>query len=89
MPYHAEHHAHPALPFHSLPAAHRLLAARIAVQASGYLAVQREILHGLAARRLAKDRGSRARPQAIQSGAIGSDRRRSTPMPSPQRTQIQ
>jgi fatty acid desaturase len=89
MPYHAEHHAHPALPFHSLPAAHRLLATRIAVQASGYLAVQREILHGLAARSLPKQRGSRARPQAIQSGAIGSDRRRSTPMPSPQRTQIQ
>jgi fatty acid desaturase len=91
MPYHAEHHAHPALPFHSLPAAHRLLTARIAVQASGYLAVQREILSGLAARarpetgarRLPADR--RAPPQAVQSGVIG---RRSARTSSPQRTQI-
>ena len=44
MPYHAEHHAHPALPFHALPAAHRVLRARIAVQAPGDVAVHREIL---------------------------------------------
>ena len=48
MPYHAEHHACPALPFHALPAAHRLLRSRIAVQARGYVAVHREILAGLA-----------------------------------------
>lgn len=47
MPYHAEHHAYPALPFHALPAAHRILKARIAVQASGYVAVHREIVAGL------------------------------------------
>ena len=47
MPYHAEHHACPALPFHALPAAHRLLQARIAVQARGYVAVHRAILAGL------------------------------------------
>jgi fatty acid desaturase len=47
MPYHAEHHAYPALPFHALPAAHDILKARIAVQAPGYLAVQREIVAGL------------------------------------------
>ena len=46
MPYHAEHHAHPALPFHALPKAHVLLKARIAVQADGYVAVQREIIEG-------------------------------------------
>jgi fatty acid desaturase len=44
MPYHAEHHAYPALPFHALPAAHRALAPRIAVQAPGYMAVHREII---------------------------------------------
>jgi fatty acid desaturase len=44
MPYHAEHHAYPWLPFHALPAAHRLLAGRIAIQASGYVAVNREII---------------------------------------------
>ena len=43
MPYHAEHHAYPALPFHALPAAHQVLRDRIAVQMPGYLAVQREI----------------------------------------------
>jgi fatty acid desaturase len=44
MPYHAEHHAYPALPFHALPKAHALLKARIAVQAPGYIAVHREII---------------------------------------------
>jgi fatty acid desaturase len=44
MPYHAEHHAYPWLPFHALPAAHRLLEPEIAVQASGYVAVNREII---------------------------------------------
>jgi fatty acid desaturase len=44
MPYHAEHHAYPWLPFHALPAAHRLLEPEIAVQASGYVAVNREIV---------------------------------------------
>jgi fatty acid desaturase len=47
MPYHAEHHAYPALPFHALPAAHELLKERIAVQAEGYVEVNREILSGL------------------------------------------
>jgi len=44
MPYHAEHHAYPALPFHALPAAHRALSPRIAIQARGYIAVHREII---------------------------------------------
>jgi fatty acid desaturase len=48
MPYHAEHHACPWLPFHALPAAHRLLEEKIAVQASGYIAVNREIIQTLA-----------------------------------------
>jgi fatty acid desaturase len=47
MPYHAEHHAYPALPFHALPAAHGILKARIAVQAAGYVAAHREIVAGL------------------------------------------
>ena len=48
MPYHAEHHACPWLPFHALPAAHRLLEGKIAIQASGYVAVNREIISKLA-----------------------------------------
>ena len=47
MPYHVEHHAYPALPFHGLAAAHELLKDKIAVQAPGYIAVHREILVGL------------------------------------------
>ena len=46
MPYHAEHHAYPALPFHALPGAHALLKGHIAVQAPGYLAAQRQIIAG-------------------------------------------
>ncbi len=51
MPYHAEHHAYPALPFHALPAAHRLLADEIEVQAPGYLTVHRALLSQLRAGR--------------------------------------
>jgi fatty acid desaturase len=43
MNLHTAHHAYPALPFHALPAADRLLAPHILVRSRGYLAVQREI----------------------------------------------
>lgn len=46
MPYHSEHHAYPALPFHALPAAHEALKDAIAVQADGYIAVQMELIAG-------------------------------------------
>ena len=44
MSYHAEHHAYPALPFHTLPQAHRLLRQGISTQASGYLAFHCDFL---------------------------------------------
>ena len=44
MPYHAEHHAFPAVPFHALPALHRVLAPDLKVVSTGYVAVQRELL---------------------------------------------
>jgi fatty acid desaturase len=47
MPYHAEHHAFPSLPFHALPAAHRLLRGDLKVVARGYFDVQRGIVAGL------------------------------------------
>ena len=47
MPYHAEHHAYPGLPFHALPAAHRHLAPVIETRASGYLAVHWRLLRNL------------------------------------------
>lgn len=50
MPYHAEHHYYPALPFHALPRAHALLRGRIAVQARGYTSVHRQLLADFARR---------------------------------------
>lgn len=44
MPYHAEHHAYPAVPFHRLPEVNRAIAARLKVTAAGYIDVQRQIL---------------------------------------------
>jgi len=85
MPYHAEHHAHPALPFHALPAAHEVLEARIAVQARSYGAVQREIVGSFGA--VACAQRSPWRAQVMQSGVVGSKSRRSKPISSPQRAQ--
>ena len=43
MPYHVEHHAYPAVPFHALPALHPLIRADIAELTPGYLALHRRI----------------------------------------------
>lgn len=43
MPYHAEHHAWAAVPFHRLADVHALAEDRIAHTSSGYTAVQKEI----------------------------------------------
>ena len=51
MPYHAEHHAFPAIPFHALPQAHLRLRNELGTLAPGYLAVQRAILRNLPLRR--------------------------------------
>ncbi|MDA0228572.1 MAG: fatty acid desaturase [Proteobacteria bacterium] len=50
MPYHAEHHAYPGLPFHALPAAHGHLAAAIETQSGGYLAVNWGMMKAIMAR---------------------------------------
>ena len=47
MPYHAEHHAYAAIPFHALPRAHAALAPYIRVQSPGYASVHRELVRGL------------------------------------------
>jgi fatty acid desaturase len=44
MPFHAEHHGWPALPFHALPAAHRLVVQGLRCRGDGYIAVARNIL---------------------------------------------
>jgi fatty acid desaturase len=44
MPYHAEHHVAPAVPFHRLPALHALMRDRLGVTADGYAAFTRDYL---------------------------------------------
>ena len=44
MPYHAEHHAYAAIPFHALPEAHGALAPFVAKQSPGYASVHRELV---------------------------------------------
>ena len=51
MPFHAEHHAWPSIPFHALPRAHVLARARLRKIAPGYGAALREIWRDLRARR--------------------------------------
>jgi len=36
MPYHAEHHAYPAVPFHQLPALHDRVRAHLKTTSAGY-----------------------------------------------------
>ncbi len=47
MPFHAEHHAYPWLPFHALPAVHNSIRGHIKVTAPGYVSASREILRGV------------------------------------------
>ena len=51
MPFHAEHHAFPAVPFHALAQANALVQGRIEVSAPGYLALHRELIRRLRAAR--------------------------------------
>ena len=51
LPYHAEHHLYPSIPFHRLPATHRWLRRHLAVVAPGYVAVQRGLYAVLPRRR--------------------------------------
>lgn len=51
MPYHAEHHLYPSIPFHALPAAHRRIAPHLAHLAHGYAPTHRAIVRDLAAAR--------------------------------------
>ncbi len=56
MPYHAEHHACAAVPFHALPALHERLGPRIAVQSPGYARTLRGIAADLRAAALTRVR---------------------------------
>ena len=47
MPFHAEHHLYPTIPFHFLPALHREVRAGVRHVAPGYVAANREIIQSL------------------------------------------
>ena len=47
MPYHAEHHAYPAVPFHALPQLHARLAGRIVHTAPSYRAATAAVVQAL------------------------------------------
>jgi fatty acid desaturase len=47
MPFHAEHHAWPSVPFHALPRAHVLVREKLRTTSPGYLAATREIWKGM------------------------------------------
>ena len=47
MPYHAEHHLYPSIPFHRLPALHREVRDNLRHVAPGYVAANREVIQTL------------------------------------------
>jgi len=49
MPYHAEHHCFPAVPFHALAELNALIGGRMQVTAPGYLALHRDLVRRLRA----------------------------------------
>jgi fatty acid desaturase len=49
MPYHAEHHYLPSVPFHALARVNSLIGGRSRVTARGYVALHRELLRGVRA----------------------------------------
>ena len=51
MPYHAEHHAYAAIPFHALPRAHAVLAPHVRERSPGYASVHRGLIRDLRLRR--------------------------------------
>lgn len=51
MPFHAEHHLYPNVPFHALPALHRVVGQNVVIEGRGYLAGQKDIIRNLLARK--------------------------------------
>ena len=50
LPYHAEHHLYPSIPFHALPTAHAQVRDQLGFVADGYLSVHRALLPGMMGR---------------------------------------
>jgi fatty acid desaturase len=51
MPFHAEHHAYPAVPFHRLPLFHAIVREHLAATERGYVRFHRKFAAGLSAER--------------------------------------
>lgn len=47
MPYHAEHHSYPAVPFHQLPRFHRIVAEHLRSTERGYVRFHRKLVEAL------------------------------------------
>ena len=47
MPYHAEHHLYPSVPFHALPKAHSVLKEHFSTVDKGYVQVNRDIVQSM------------------------------------------
>ena len=47
MPFHAEHHLYPSIPFHQLPLAHERIRASLAHIAPSYVAANQTVIHSL------------------------------------------
>jgi fatty acid desaturase len=56
MPYHVEHHAFPAVPFHRLREVNEVVRSRIQVESPGYLALHAALIRGLP--RMSRNGGS-------------------------------
>jgi fatty acid desaturase len=63
MPYHAEHHAYPAVPFHALPRLHAQVRAKIANLEPGYVAATTKVNRYLFARPREASRGVVSAPR--------------------------
>ena len=81
MPYHAEHHAYPAVPFHALPRLHERASPHLRRRASGYLAATRQVFAFLVKGENPPLTGGAA-PDALVSPALSRPASPSTPRPS-------
>ncbi|HKU47307.1 MAG TPA: fatty acid desaturase [Burkholderiales bacterium] len=67
MPYHVEHHAYPAIPFHSLPRAHEHLRGAERTVSPGYLSATRSIFRYLTSHHSPARESAAARTEAKTS----------------------
>jgi fatty acid desaturase len=81
LPYHAEHHLFPSIPFHRLPAAHGWLRAHLGVVSRGYVATNRELYRPLP--RVAYSAAAQSPVAAAQSGASHTEPGSNSTAPMP------